>query len=106
LSRGLPPDFRETVLAHLLELKTSKIVSYEQFTDDLIVRTGLTWPSVDQTFVQDTLRFVIERLVIHPLEGFGCLACEYRMRSRHGFKSKELVEIRLTPFGKGLLETL
>lgn len=106
LSRGLPPDFRETVLACLLEVETSKIVSFEQFADDLIVRTGLTWPSVDQTFVQNTLRFVIERLVIYPLEGFGCVECEYRMKSSHGFKSKELVKIRLMPFGKGLLETL
>ena len=56
--------------------------------------------------LKGNLRFVIERLVIHPLESFGCRACEYRTRSRHGFKSKELVEICLTPFGKGLLETL
>jgi hypothetical protein len=45
-------------------------------------------------------------MVIDPLAGFGCLECEYRVKSSYGFKSKELVDIRLTPFGKGLLETL
>jgi hypothetical protein len=38
--------------------------------------------------------------------GFGGLECEYRMRIRYGFKSKELAKLRLTAFGNGLLETL
>jgi len=106
LDRGLPPDFRKITLARLRELKVGKSVSSEQFADELIVMTRLTWPSEDQTFVQDILRSVIERLVIYPLASFACLECKYRMRTRYGFKSKELVEIRLTPLGKGLLETL
>ena len=106
LDRGLPPDFRKITLARLLELKIGKLVPYEQFADELIVMTRLTWPSVDQTFVQDILRSVIERLVVYPLTSFGCLECKYRTRIRDGFKSRELVEICLTQMGKGLLETL
>jgi len=106
LSRGLPPDFKKSALACLLQLEIGKSVSYEQFADDLIVTTGFTWPSVDQTSANDTLRWAIKRMVIDPLAGFGCLECEYRMRTRYGYESKELAEIRLTPFGKGLLETL
>jgi len=106
LDRGLPPDFREITLARLLNLKIGKLFAFQQFADELVRMTRLTWPSVDQTFVQDILRSVIERLVINPLAGFGCLECKYRTRTRYGFKSKELVEIRLTPFGKGLLEIL
>ena len=106
LDRGLPPDFRKITLARLRELKVGKSISYEPFADELIVMTRLTWSSVDQTFVQDIQRSVIERLVIYPLTSFGCLECKYRTRTRYGFKSKELVEIRLTAFGKGLLGTL
>jgi hypothetical protein len=106
LSPGLPPNFGKSVLARLLELKTGRSVPYEPFADELTVMTDLTWSSADQTFANDTLRSAIERMVIDPLAGFGCLACEYRARSRYGLKSKELVKIRLTPFGKGLLETL
>ena len=106
LDRGLPPDFRKITLARLRELKVGKWVSYEQFADELIVLTRLTWPSEDQTFVQDILRSVIARLIIYPLASFGCLEGKYRTRTRDGFKSKDLVEIHLTSLGKGLLETL
>ena len=106
LDRGLPPDFRKITLARLLELKVGKSVPYEHFADELIVMTRLTWPSEDQTFVQDILRSVIERLVIYPLTSCGCVECKSRTRTRHGFKSKDLVEIRLTQIGKGLLGTL
>lgn len=106
LSRGLPRDFRKITLARLLELKVGRTVSYEQFADELIAATHFTWPSKDQTFVQDIMRSVIARLVVYPLSSFGCFEREYKTRNRHGFKSKDLVEIRLTRLGKGLLETL
>ena len=106
LDRGLPPDFRKITLARLRELKVGKWVSYEHFADELIVMTHLTWPSEDQTFVEDILRSVLERLVIYPLASFGCFECKYRTRTRYGFKAKDLVEICLTQMGKGLLETL
>jgi len=106
LDQGLPRDFRKIALERSLELKIGKLVSYEQFADELIAMTRLTWPSIDQTFVQDILRSVIERLVIDPLVNFGCLECKYASKTRHGYKSKKLNEIRLTSFGKGLLGTL
>lgn len=106
LSHGLPRDFRNVVRRCLLELKVSKSVSYGPFADDLIAKTGLTWSSADQTFANDTLHSAIERMVIDPLEGFGCLECEYRTRTRYGYKSKQINGIRPTPFGKGLLEIL
>jgi hypothetical protein len=102
----LPPDFRKITLARLRELKADTPVSYDAFAHELIGRTHLTWPIEDQTLAQDILHSAIKRLVIDPLTDFGCLECEYQMRTRYGFKSKELAEIRLTPFGKGLLETL
>jgi hypothetical protein len=74
LDRGLPPDFRKITLARLLELKVGKWVSYEQFADELIVMTRLTWPSEDQTFVEDILRGVIERLVVYPWKVLAALS--------------------------------
>src|SRR5690606_18505128 len=76
LSRGLPLGFRRIVRDGLLTLKTGQFTPFEQVADDLIAGTGLTWPSLDQTFVQSTLRTVIRRLVIDPLERFGCVEGE------------------------------
>jgi hypothetical protein len=106
LARGLPRDFKKITLARLLELKVGKSVSYEQFADELIAATRLTWPSKDQTFAQDIMRSVINRLVYYPLASFGCLEGEFKTKTSDGFKSQELVDIRLTSLGKGLLETL
>lgn len=106
LSHGLPRDFRNVVRGRLLELKAGRFVSYESFADELIVRTGLTWASADQAFARDTLHSAIKRMAVDRLEGLGCLECEYRTKTRYGFKSKELAEIRLSAFGKGLLEAL
>jgi hypothetical protein len=44
--------------------------------------------------------------VISPLVGFGILESEYGMKDIGGSKFSKLSQIRLTPFGKGLLETL
>jgi hypothetical protein len=106
LSHGLPRDFRKAILARLLELKVGRSVLYERFADDLILSTGLTWSSADQTFARSTLRTAIERMVIERLAEFGCLECEYRTRTRSDFMSKDLIEVRLTPLGKGILEIL
>ena len=106
LSQGLPGNFRQTSLKHLLELTADRSTPFKPFADRLTAETHLTWPSIDQTFVQDTLRSVIERLVIRPLVGFGVLESEYEMEDIHGSKFSKLSKIRLTPFGRGLLETL
>ena len=48
----------------------------------------------------------IERMVILPLVEFGCMETEYGMEDIGGSKFSKLSKISLTPFGKGLLETL
>jgi hypothetical protein len=106
LSHGLTHDFRKTVLARLLELKVGRADLYAPFADDLILSFGLTWSGADQTLIRSTLRTAVERMVIERLAEFGCLECEYRMRAKTDYRSKELTEIRLTPFGKGMLEAL
>lgn len=106
LERGLPGGFNTITLKRLLELPIGKSISYEPFADQLIKETRFTWSSPDQTFVNSTLRSAIGRMVIYPLANFGILEYEYREKTSDGYKSKYLAEIRLTPLGKGLLETL
>jgi len=106
LAQGLPKDFNKIILKRLLELPVGKSISYEPFADQLIKETRFTWPSVDQTHVNDTLRSAINRMVISPLVQFGVMESEYGMKDVGGSKFSKLSEIRLTSFGKGLLETL
>ena len=106
LSGGLPRDFSKIILKRLLELPVGKSISYEPFADQLIKETRFTWPSIDQTFVNDTMRSAIERMVISPLVQFGVMKSEYGLKDIGGSKFSKLSSIRLTPFGKGLLETL
>ncbi len=106
LERGLPVGFKEIVLKRLLELRVGKSVDFEPFADKLIKETRFTWPSSDQTFVNNTMCSAIARTVIYPLAGFGILEYECKEKTSDGYKSWYLAEIRLTSFGKGLLETL
>lgn len=106
LDRGLPSDFNKIILKSLLKLPVGKSISYEPFADQLIKETRFTWPSLDQTFVNDTMRSAIERMVILPLIQFGVMESEYGMKDIGGSKFSKLSKIRLTSFGKGLLETL
>jgi hypothetical protein len=106
LSGGLPSGFNEITLKRLLELPVGESVPYEPFADQLIKETRFTWPSIDQTFVNNTMRSAIERMVIMHLIEFGIMESEYGMKDIGGSKFSKLSKICLTPFGKGLLETL
>lgn len=106
LSQGLPVNFRKVILKRLLELPVGESIAYEPFADELIKESRFTWPSPDQDISKTIRRSAIARMVIYPLAGFGALEYEYKERTSDGYTSKYLAEIRLTPLGKGLLETL
>ena len=106
LSQGLPVNFRKVILKGLLELPVGESIAYEPFADELIKESLFTWPSQDQDVSKTIRRSAIARMVIYPLAGFGALEYEYKERTSDGYTSKYLAEIRLTPLGKGLLETL
>ena len=106
LSQGLPGNFKKISLARLLDLPTGKSTPFETFADRLIKETHMTWPSINQTFAHDHMRSAIERMVILPLVGFGIMESEYGLEDIGGHKFTKLSRIRLTPFGKDLLETL
>ena len=106
LSQGLAVNFRKVILKRLLELPVGESIAYEPFADELIKESRFTWPSPDQDISKTIRRSAIARMVIYPLAGFGALEYEYKERTSDGYTSKYLAEIRLTPLGKGLLETL
>jgi hypothetical protein len=89
-----------------LELPVGKSIAYEPFADELIKESRFTWPSPDQDISKTIRRSAIARMVIYPLAGFGALEYVYKERTSDGYTSKYLAEFRLTPLGKGLLETL
>jgi hypothetical protein len=106
LSGGLPRDFNKITLKCLLELPVDKLVSYGLFTDQLIQETRFAWSSPDQDASKMIRRSAIERMVILPLVGFGCIETEYGMEDIGGSKFSKLSKISLTPFGKDLLGVL
>ena len=106
LGQGLPSGFKKITLTRLLELPTSKSIPFEPFADRLVKETRMVWPIADQVMAKDILRSVIHRIVILPLVGFGILECEYGVKTVGDHEFSKLSTVRLTPFGKGLLETL
>lgn len=106
LAQGLPSDFAEITLKRLRELPVGQSISYKQFADQLINDTRFTWPSPDQDVSKMIRRSAVERMVILPLVGFGCMETEYAMEDIGGSKFSKLSKIRLTQLGKGLLGTL
>ncbi len=106
LERGLPYNFNKITLSHLLKLPTGKSVPFYPFADHLVAETDLIWPIADQEMAKDILRSAINRLIVSPLVGFGTLESKYGTETVGGHRFSKLSEIRLTPFGKGLLGTL
>ncbi len=106
LDSGLPSDFNKITLKRLLELPTGKSVSYESFADNLVKETHMVWRIDDQEMAKRILRSAIERLVILPLAIYDILEREYGVEDINGHEFSKLSKIRLTPIGKGLLETL
>ncbi|RPH60628.1 MAG: plasmid pRiA4b ORF-3 family protein [Chloroflexi bacterium] len=106
LANGLPDGFKSVAFACLQELTLGENAPFEPFADRLIKQSGLTWPSIDQTNVQSTMRAVVKRTVVDIMEIFSILECEYVTENSHGYEHKKLANIRLTPIGKGLLSLM
>jgi hypothetical protein len=105
-SQGLPPEFNTKALACLLSLPVGKMYSYETFADNLIKQSGLTWPIEDQVSARTILHSAIERMVIDPLVTFGAMETKYGKEKIGERVYNDLVDICLTPIGKGMLELL
>jgi len=99
----LPFGLRGVALLRLLALPVGEVVAFEPFADRLIKDAQLVWPIPDQANARNILRALVTRVVINPHRDFGILATEYGPNPVLGPEYQELVALRLTPFGKGLL---
>jgi tetratricopeptide (TPR) repeat protein len=106
LGSELPQHFEWNTLQFLLKQPVKKAIDFEPFADQLIEAGQLVWHSESQEFDRIPLRAAIERMVIKPLVEFGVLETQYKATVLGDFEFKNLVSLRITGFGKKLLETL
>lgn len=106
MGESLPPRFQEITLAHLLSLPVNTPVPFEPFADRLIQETRLKWGAPDITHARMILHGAIRRMVISILADFGVVEPEYQDKPLGRSTIRELVAFRITPFGRGLLESL
>jgi hypothetical protein len=102
----LPSFFKQATLARLRSLPIGTSISFEEFADGLIKKTGLTWTAPDTSFATMFLRGSIERMVIDVLEDFGAVTREYRTEPLGRGTISELDTFELNSFGKLLLDAV
>jgi hypothetical protein len=106
MGESLPPRFTEISLAHLLSLSVDTRIPFESFADRLIGETGLKWTAPDTTHARMLLHGAIRRMVIEMLASFEVVDPEYQDKPLGSGTIQELVAFQVTPFGRGLLESL
>ena len=72
----------------------------------LIEETGLTWRAPKATSPRTLLHGAIRRMVINVLTSFEGAEPEYRDKPLGAGTIRELVAFQITPFGRGLLESV
>ena len=103
---ALPRDFEQVTLSCLRSHEIDKSISFEQFADDLINQTGLTWTAVDSNFKQMLLRGSIEMMIIRILSIFDAVDEEFQEKPVGKGTISDLVSFKITPFGKCLLDAV
>jgi len=106
MGEDLPPRFRRITRTHLLSLPVDKRVLFEPFADELIQETGLKWTAPDMSSAKMLLQGAIRRMVVKILADFEVVEPEYQARPLGKGTVRELVAFRITPFGRGLLESV
>lgn len=106
MGEALPPHFNLATLDHLLSLPLESPVPFEEFADELIEDTGLTWTAQDSSFATSLLHGSITRMVINILANFGAAEREYREEPLGKGTTSKLVAFEITPLGKTLLDAL
>jgi hypothetical protein len=106
MGESLPPRFTKITLAHLLPLPANTRIPFEPFADKLIQETRLKWAAPDMTHARMLLHGAIQRMVIGILANFEVVETEYQDKPLGRGTVHELVAFQITPFGKGLLESL
>ena len=100
----LPPLFNRVTLDHLLSLPVGMKLFFEDFANELIEETGLTWTAKDNSAAPMLLRGSIARMVIHIISNFGLVEREYKEEQLGKETTPMLDTFEITPFGRALLE--
>ncbi len=103
---ALPRFFTLYTLDDLLALPAETRISFENFADTLIEKTGLTWGTPESSIATTALRGSIANMVIHVLAAFGAIEREYREEPLGKTTTSRLVAFEITPLGKALLEAV
>jgi len=106
MGRALPYGFQLAAFAALRSLPVGKHVSFENFADELIRQTDLTWIAREMSFATKSLRQSIQSMVVQTLADFGALECRYRKELLGKITLRKLDAMKLTPWGAALLESL
>jgi hypothetical protein len=96
----------EDTLAQLRALPVNHLVAFEPFAGQLIESAGLHWPIPDQANAGIILRAIVEHAILDPLRELGVLEVLYAPTPSQGADRHELTAVRVTPFGRALLEIL
>ena len=102
----LPPFFNLVALARLRSLPIGIFISFDEFADGLIEKTGLTWTAPDSNAATSLLRGSIERMIINILAAFGAVEREYREEPLGQETISRLAAFEITSFGKALLDAV
>lgn len=106
IGEKLPLNFVRSTIDHLLFHINESSISFDDFADSLIDKTGLTWTSQDKTFHQIFLHAAIEHIVINSHKQFGILDTEYEDEFIGNYKTKKLKSFKFTTLGKTLIEAI
>ena len=104
MGEALPDYFNLATLDRLLELPVGEQIPFEEFADDLIARTGLTWTSPQ--YAEMLLRSSIAQMVVYVSERLGIVKNQYREERIGNSNLRDLVAFEVTPLGRALLEGL
>jgi hypothetical protein len=105
MGEELPAGFEQTVLARLRVLPVGTRIPFEEFADQIIEETGLTW-TVQFASERLALRASIKRMVINILARFGAVTREVREEPLGTGTVSELVAFKVTMLGGVLLATV
>lgn len=106
MGNNLPPRFKKATLSRLLALPVNTPVPFEPFADELIQETGLKWTAPDMSFARMSLHAAVERMVIRIMADFGIVVMEHTEKRIGNSTFQDLAAFLVTPFGRGLLESI
>lgn len=107
MGESLPSSFEQVALVHLRLIRAGIEVPFDDFADELIEASGLTWtaPSTTGWHRSLFLRTAIEQMVIDVLKDFGAVNCRYQ-ESPVLSGAQDLDAFEITPLGAALLDSL